>query len=402
MHDARRTGALVNPGGRCHSPGMTRRLRVGVVFGGRSGEHEVSLRSAFSVIQALNPSRYEVVPVAITRDGRWRTGLDLLRVLDEAQRDLRPFPDYGVEVTIPADPTRGALVPLAGGTPVALDVVFPVLHGTFGEDGTVQGLLELAGIPYVGAGVLASAVGMDKAAMKAVFRDAGIPVCRWLVATPRSESADAIGARVAADLGFPCFVKPANLGSSVGITKVGTPDALPAALAEAAAYDPKVIVEEAVDAREFECAVLGNDAPRASVVGELIPSREFYDYADKYVEQGARVAIPAPIPAAVSERIRSLSLAAFRAIDCAGLARVDFFLERGTDRVLLNEINTMPGFTPASMYPMLWKASGREWPTVVDELIALARERHAARAARRLSFTPPTAAAPPRKRRARS
>jgi D-alanine-D-alanine ligase len=382
---------------------MTRRLRVGVVFGGRSGEHEVSLRSASSVIHALDPARYEVVPIAIAKDGRWRTGLDLLRLLDEAQRELRPFPDYGVEVTIPADPTRGALVPLGGGTPVPLDVVFPVLHGTFGEDGTIQGLLELAGIPYVGAGVLASAVGMDKAAMKAAFRDAGLPVCRWLVTAPLREPGEAVRERVASELGFPCFVKPANLGSSVGIAKVNAPEMLAAALAEAAAYDPKVIVEEAVDAREFECAVLGNDTPEASVVGELIPSHEFYDYADKYVEQGARVAIPAPIAPAVSERIRELALAAFRAIDCAGLARVDFFVERGTDRVLLNEINTMPGFTTASMYPMLWKASGREWPAVVDALIALAEERHRTRAARRLSFTPPTAAATAQgKRRARS
>ena len=381
---------------------MMRRLRVGVVFGGRSGEHEVSLRSASTVIQALDPARYDVVPIAITKDGRWRTGLDLLRLLDEAQRSLQPFPDYGVEVTIPADPTRGALVPLGGGTPVPLDVVFPVLHGTFGEDGTVQGLLELAGIAYVGAGVLASAVGMDKVAMKAIFRDAGLPVCRWLVAAPLREDAAAVGRRVAAEFGFPCFVKPANLGSSVGISKVSAPDALAGALAEAAAYDPKVVVEEAIDAREFECAVLGNDAPEASVVGELVPSHEFYDYADKYVDSGARVVIPAAVAPALSERIRELSLAAFRAIDCAGLARVDFFVERGTDRVLLNEINTMPGFTAASMYPMLWKASGRDCPNVVDRLIELARERHAARSARRLSFTPPAASARPSQRRARS
>jgi D-alanine-D-alanine ligase len=293
-------------------------------------------------------------------------------------------------------------VPLAGGTPVPLDVVFPVLHGTFGEDGTIQGLLELAGIAYVGAGVLASAVGMDKAAMKAAFRDAGLPVCRWLVAAPLREPGDALRDRVAAELGFPCFVKPANLGSSVGITKVNAPERLAAALAEAAAYDSKVIVEEAIDAREFECAVLGNETPEASVVGELIPSREFYDYADKYVESGARVAIPAPIAAVTGERIRELSLAAFRAIDCAGLARVDFFVERGTDRVLLNEINTMPGFTAASMYPMLWKASGRDWPTVVDTLVALAQDRHRTRTSRRLSFTPPTAATTPGKKRAQS
>src|SRR5581483_4800622 len=253
---------LVNPGARCDSSSMTRRLRVGVVFGGRSGEHEVSLRSAWAVIGALDPARYEVVPVAIGRDGRWRTSLDMLRMLDEAQRELGPIPESGVEVAIPPDPARRALVPVAGGNPVPLDVVFPVLHGTYGEDGTIQGLLELADVPYVGAGVLGSAAGMDKAVMKALFRDAGLPVCRSVVLAP-GEVAEA---RVAAELGFPCFVKPANLGSSVGISKVAGPDELGAAVAEAREYDAKVVVEEAVDAREFECGVLGNDELEASVV----------------------------------------------------------------------------------------------------------------------------------------
>jgi D-alanine-D-alanine ligase len=369
---------------------MTERLRVGVIFGGRSGEHEVSLRSAASIIAALDRARYEVVPIAITKAGRWLSGPETLQVLDAAQRDLTPIPDHGVEVTIPADPTRRALLSLGRGESRPLDVVFPVLHGTYGEDGTIQGLLDMADIPHVGAGVLASAVGMDKAVMKVVFREAGVPVCRWLVARAGEEPPEALAERVRGALGFPCFVKPANLGSSVGVSKARDSAGFVAAFAEAAAYDLKVVIEEAIDAREFECAVLGNDAPEASVVGELVPSREFYDYADKYVEQGARIVIPAELPAARSEEMRALALGSFRAIDCSGLARVDFFLERGTGRVLVNEINTMPGFTSISMYPKLWEASGLPYPALLDRLIALALERHAARGRRRLSFTPPT------------
>ncbi len=355
---------------------MTRRLRVGVLYGGRSGEHEVSLRSAAAVIAALDAARYEVVPIAITKDGRWRTGIDSLRLLEEAQRELRPAPEHGVELTVPSDPTRGALLPVGGGTPVPLDVVFPVLHGTYGEDGTVQGVLEMAGIPYVGAGVLASAVGLDKAVMKAVFRDAGIPVCRWIVVHPERTDVAEVVRRVQSELGFPCFVKPANLGSSVGTSKVARAADLGSALTEAAAYDPKVVVEEAIAAREFECGVLGNDAPEASVVGELVPSHEFYDYADKYVDEGARVVVPAPIPDEVAQSMRQLAVRAFQAIDCSGLARVDFFLEERTGRVLVNEINTMPGFTRISMYPKLWEASGLGYTDLVTRLIQLALERH--------------------------
>src|SRR3989454_6465482 len=378
---------------------MERRMRVGVVYGGRSGEHEVSLRSAASIIAALDPARYEVVPIAITKDGRWLTGPESLQVLEAAQRDLAPIPEHGSEVTLPADPTRHGLLPLGQGQPTPLDVVFPVLHGTYGEDGTIQGLLELASIPYVGAGVLASAVGMDKALMKSVFRDAGIPVCRWLVTRIGEEAPPALARRVGDELGFPCFVKPANLGSSVGISKVRAAAQLAAGVTEAGAYDPKVVIEEAIDGREFECAVLGNERPEASVIGELVPSREFYDYADKYVEQAARVIIPASIPPETAEAMRTLALRAFRAVDGAGLSRVDFFLERG-GRVLVNEINTMPGFTAISMYPKLWEASGLAFPALVDRLIALALERHAARGKRRLSFTPPAPAAPAGYRRA--
>ena len=376
---------------------MARRLRVGVLYGGRSGEHEVSLRSAAAVIAALDPQRFDVVPVAIGKDGRWRTGIESLRLLEESQRALVAIPDHGVEVTAAPEPTRHALVPLGGGAPLPLDVVFPVLHGTFGEDGTVQGLLELADIPYVGSGVLASAVGMDKAIMKAVLRDAGLPVCRWLVAHPHHEPVASITARVTAEIGYPCFVKPANLGSSVGISKVKIPDALAAALAEAAAFDPKVVVEVGIDARELECAVLGNESPEASAIGEIVPSHEFYDYSDKYVEDGAKEHIPAPIPAVVAEEARELALRTFRAVDASGMARVDFFLERGTERLFVNEINTIPGFTRSSMFPKLWQAAGRPFAAVVERLIELAIARHDARAARRLSISPSTPASAPRR-----
>jgi len=384
---------------------MQKRLRVAVVYGGRSGEHEVSLRSAASIIAALDPHRYEVVPIAITKDGRWLTGPETLRLLQAAQRDLAPAPEHGAEVMIPGDPTHPALIPIGRGPDVAalarpLDVVLPVLHGPFGEDGTIQGLLDLAGMPYVGGGVLASAVGMDKAVMKSVFRDAGLPVCRWLVTRIGQEDATAVARRVDQAFGFPCFVKPANLGSSVGISKVKEPSALAAAIDEAGSYDPKVVIEEAIDARELECAVLGNDTPQASVVGELEPTREFYDYEDKYVTQGARIVIPASLPADVAASVRSLAVAAFRAIDCSGLARVDFFLERRSGRVLVNEINTMPGFTSISMYPKLWEASGLPYPALVDRLIALALERHAVRSRRRLSFSPPSGQATAPRRRA--
>ncbi|HXJ33137.1 MAG TPA: D-alanine--D-alanine ligase family protein [Candidatus Eisenbacteria bacterium] len=371
---------------------MSERVRVGVLYGGRSGEHEVSLRSAATVIAALDTSRFEIVPIAIGKDGRWRTGIDSLRLLDEAQRDLHPLPEHGVEVTIAPEPTRRALVPLGGGGPIVLDVIFPVLHGTYGEDGTIQGLLDLADLPYVGSGVLASAVGMDKPLMKAVLRDAGLPVCRWIVARPREESPDDIAARVHAEIGFPCFVKPANLGSSVGIVKVKAAGALAAAVAEAGSYDVKIIVEAGVDARELECAVMGNESPEASGIGEIVPSHEFYDYADKYVDGGAQVLIPAPIPAEVAEEARALAIRTFRAVDAAGLGRVDFFLERRTNRLYVNEINTMPGFTRSSLYPRLWEAAGRPIGAVVERLVDLAIARHAARASRRLSFAPPTGA----------
>jgi D-alanine-D-alanine ligase len=369
---------------------MAKRMRVGVVYGGRSGEHEVSLRSAASIIGALDPGRYEIVPIAIGKDGRWLTGTGQPPRPRGGAARPGPAPDHGSDVTLPADPTRRGPRPARPGSRRRpRRGLSRCCTGTYGEDGTVQGLLELADVPYVGAGVLASAVGMDKAVMKSVFRDAGIPVCRWLVTRAGEETTDALARRVGAELGFPCFVKPANMGSSVGITKVGAPGALAAAVAEAAAYDPKIVIEEAIAGREFECGVLGNEAPEASVIGELVPSHEFYDYSDKYVDQGARTTIPAAIPAQTADAMREMALRAFCAIDCSGLARVDFFLENGTGRILVNEINTMPGFTSISMYPKLWEASGVPYATLLDRLIALAFERHAGRASRRLSFDVP-------------
>lgn len=355
------------------------RLRVGVLFGGRSGEHEVSLASAASVLGAIDRSRYEVVPMGIARDGRWVLGGDPLRALAEAAGLRLALPPEG-----PAgDGDQPALVRVeAGGLPTGLtsrlDVVFPVLHGPYGEDGTVQGLLELADVPYVGAGVLASAVGMDKATMKAVFRAHGLPVVPHLVVREADWAADpeAVSRRVAAELGYPCFVKPSNLGSSVGVSKVRAPEALAEAVALAFRHDRKVLVERAVPGREIEVSVLGNDAPEASVPGEVLPGKEWYDYEAKYTEGIARLLIPAPLAPELADEFRRLAVAAFQAIDAAGLARVDFFLEAG-DRIWVNEINTIPGFTRTSAYPRLWEASGLPYPRLIDRLIELALERHA-------------------------
>ena len=365
---------------------MTRQ-RVAVVFGGRSGEHEISVRSARAIVAALDPAKYGVVLVGIDKQGRWRTGAELQGALDRADRELVTLPPLGTEVTLAVDPTKPGLLPLAGGALIPVDVAFPILHGTFGEDGAVQGLFEMAGLPYVGAGVLGSAAGMDKGTTKALLRQAGIPVCKWIVVRGRDKVAD-VQARITAELGFPCFVKPANLGSSVGISKVHGPSELDAALRDAASYDSSLVIEEAIDGRELECAVLGNDEPEASVLGELIPSKEWYDYEDKYVGTGTRVVIPAAIEPAVAAEARRLAAAVFRAVGCSGLARVDFFLERGTDRLYVNEINTMPGCTPSSMFPKMWEATGLPFARVVERLLELAQARHAERAARRYSFSP--------------
>ncbi|MQL53679.1 D-alanine--D-alanine ligase [Desulfofundulus thermobenzoicus] len=367
--------------------------RVAVIFGGRSGEHEVSLNSAASVIGALDGDRYEVIPVAITREGKWLAGVEPARMLaggDPAQ--------LGRPVVLPADPTVGGLVSVDGGrvqvgdlTPV--DVVIPVLHGTFGEDGTVQGLLELANIPYVGAGVMASAVGMDKIIMKTLFARHGLPQVNFRYCSRRDweRNRQAVLSEVE-QLGYPLFVKPANLGSSVGISKARSREELVPAMDLAAGYDRKIIVEEFVPAREVEVSVLGNDDPMASLPGEIIPLNEFYDYEAKYVEGKSDLVIPARLPAETMLELQRLAIKVFKALDCAGMARVDFFLRKDNGAVLVNEINTIPGFTRTSMYPKLWEATGITYPELLDRLIELALERHREKNRSRTTFQPPVRA----------
>jgi len=348
---------------------MAPRLEVALLFGGRSGEHEVSLRSAASVAEALLET-HDVRPLLIDKEGRW-----LL------QEGVRPRADGGTPVFLAASPEdRGRLRRLSDGAPIAHpQVFFPVLHGTFGEDGTVQGLFELAAVPYVGAGVAASAAAMDKEMMKALFAHAGLPQGPWRVLRGRDPAAEA---RLVGELGLPLFVKPANLGSSVAVTKVKRSDALAPALDAAFAYDRKVVVEAAIDARELEVSVLGNQEPRASLPGEIVPDREFYDYDSKYSpESRAQLIIPARLEPATVAEAQALARDAFRAVDACGYARVDFFLEKVSGRLLVNEINTIPGFTSISMFPKLWEATGLPYPDLVSRLVELALERQRARAA---------------------
>ncbi|MCL5257198.1 MAG: D-alanine--D-alanine ligase [Chloroflexi bacterium] len=356
-----------------------KRLRVGVIFGGRSSEHDVSLASARSVMSVLDPERYDVVPVGITRDGRWLVSGDPMKQLKTGQVEGGKSPLF---LASPGRVAETGLVPEPT-SPVSdvfgsIDVMFPVLHGPNGEDGTIQGLLELASIPYIGAGVLASAVGMDKVLMKAVFQQHNLPVPNHLVFRASDiDRNDHVECVVEESIGFPCFVKPANMGSSVGISKAHNRAELWPALREAMRFDRKVLVEEFVDGGEYECSVLGNDDPVASVVGEIIPCNEFYDYRAKYIDAGTKLVIPADLPNEISENIRELSVKAFLAIDCSGMARVDFLVRRATGDVLISEINTIPGFTSISMYPKLWEASGLSYTDLIDRLIELALERHA-------------------------
>jgi len=351
-----------------------KRLRVGVLFGGRSGEHEVSIASAQSVLRALDPEKYEAVPIGIAKDGRWLVG-------ESAQKLLPDVLKRGHRVIMPPDPSAGSLMSVGespAGPPSRVDVMFPVLHGTFGEDGTVQGLLELAGVPYVGAGVLASSVGMDKDVQKRLFREAGIPVVEYLT-VPRTEwqrNPAAIEKAVAKKFRYPVFVKPATLGSSVGMTKVRRAPQLPAAMDEAAQFAQKILVERAITGREIEVAVLGNLQPEASIPGEIIPHREFYDYTAKYLEEGTQLRIPAKLSPAQVNRFQDYARRAFLAIECRGMARVDFFLEKRTGKIYLNELNTIPGFTSISMYPKMWEASGISYSQLIDRLIELALEEH--------------------------
>lgn len=385
-----------------------KRLRVGVIYGGRSGEHEVSLASAASVIANLDRRQYEPVPIRIEKDGRWAladrapSAISAAEVIEQVRLEAARPVRAGREVHLVAHPTdepilsiersrsnAGEDVDRAIVTGLGLDVIFPVLHGPYGEDGTIQGLLELANIPYVGAGVLASAVGMDKAVMKVVFAARGLPVVEYVVTTRRewrngrSRVLDDV-----AKLGFPVFVKPANLGSSVGITKVKSAEALPAAIDVAAEFDRKIVIERGVpDAREIECAVLGNDEPEASVPGEIVPSREFYDYEAKYLDDRSELLIPAPLSEAEASEVRRLALEAFRAVDGAGMARVDFLVPRNGRNIYVNEVNTIPGFTTISMYPKLWEASGLPYPKLLERLIDLALDRHREKQELRTSLT---------------
>jgi D-alanine-D-alanine ligase len=346
-----------------------KRLRVGVLFGGRSGEHEVSLISAASVIQAMDPLKYEVVPIGITKDGRWLAGTAADKMLPEVLRS-------GQHVMLSADPNIAALVPTddVQANPLGVDVVFPVLHGTYGEDGTVQGLLELAGLPYVGSGVLGSAVGMDKDMQKRLFLQANLPVVDFL-AIPRAEwerSRAKVLRAIRKNFRFPVFVKPATSGSSVGMTKAHDAKELASAMDLAAEFGQKLVVERAIRGREIEVSVLGNEEPKASIPGEIVPHREFYDYAAKYLEEGTRLLIPAKLTRVQVKRFQEYAVRAFRALECQGMARADFFLENRTGRIYLNEINTIPGFTSISMYPKLWEASGLRYRDLLDRLIELA------------------------------
>jgi len=368
-----------------------KRLRIGVLFGGRSGEHEVSLPSAASVIRALDPEKYEVVPIGISKQGRWLVGTKAHQMLPEVLK-------FGDRVSLPPDPTASALIPMTQGTghpSIAVDVVFPVLHGTFGEDGTVQGLLELAGLPYVGAGVLASAVGMDKDVQKRLFEQAGLPIVPFL-AIRRSEwerEREKIVRQIKKKFRFPLFVKPATLGSSLGMSRVKSAHELPAAMDLAAEFGLKIVVERSVTAREIEVSVLGNDDVHGSIPGEIVPHREYYDYTAKYLEQGTRLIIPAPLTKKQVITFQDLAVQAFRAIDGAGLARCDFFLERRTNKIFVNELNTIPGFTAISMYPKLWAASGMPYPKLIDRLIELALELHREKARTKYSIELPPGAA---------
>jgi len=350
---------------------MSEKLRVGVIFGGRSGEHEVSLASARSVIQALDPERYEVVPIGIDKGGRWLPAPESVKMIE----------DRGVEEKLSIAGDLVAVNPLAatGGHINPFDVIVPMLHGPYGEDGTVQGFLELARIPYVGAGVAASAVGMDKVLMKAVFARHDFPIVPYAALKRRrwETEREAVLDEVSARFTFPVFVKPANLGSSVGISRADDRDTLTQAIELACAYDRKVVVEQGIDAREVECSVLGNDEPEASLPGEIVPHGSFYDYHCKYTEGESDLILPAPISPELVSQVQDIARRAFQAVDCAGMARVDFFLERGTDRLFLNELNTIPGFTDLSMYSMMWEASGLSYPRLLDRLIELALERFA-------------------------
>lgn len=358
-----------------------KKVRVAVVFGGRSDEHDVSLRSARTIMDALDPHRFDVVPIGITRGGKWLAGDDPhaaliaespMFALSNGEDVAIPTSEWEIETVIGAE----ALMPRAATDEI--DVFFPALHGPMGEDGTIQGMLELAGVPYVGSGVLGSSVAMDKAMTKVVLEQAGVPQVPWALVT-RQEwrlNPDAVIARIESKLPYPLFVKPANMGSSVGVSKAKSQDDLRAAIQEASHFDRRVVIEQGVEGRELEMSVLGNEAPIVSGVGEIKPTAEFYDYASKYLNDSAELIIPADIEPHIQQQMEKIAIESFIALDLAGLARVDFFLENDTNQVYLNEVNTMPGFTSISMYPMLWEQAGISLPELVNRLVELALERH--------------------------
>lgn len=375
------------------------KLKIGIVFGGRSGEHEISIRSAKSVIEQIDKDKYEIVPIAITKEGNWLNPIESLGLLPAPTQELFTneigiYPPNSIAFT--GDSSHQGLIKLEtrpGEELVEkLDVVFPVLHGTFGEDGTIQGLFEMADIPYVGCGVLASSCGMDKAFMKVLFRDAGLPICKyvWFLRGEWEDDNSATISQIESKLGYPCFVKPANLGSSVGVSKATDEISLREAIALAAEYDRKIIVEECLEMREIECAVIGNDEPRASLPGEYIirdETKKFLDYTEKYAGTGNNeFIVPAPVSDELAKKIQQMAITAFKAIDGAGFARVDFFLRNDNGALLVNEINTIPGLTDASGFPKMWAGSGLEFSQVIDALVTLAIERHRDKSRNKTSF----------------
>ena len=367
-----------------------KKIRVGLIFGGRSGEHEVSFCSASSIIKAINKDKYTVVPIGITKEGRWISPQDSESALQSGKIEGKST------VILLSDPSGNALIRTdnnqrldKSSTLERVDVIFPVLHGPYGEDGTVQGLLELANIPYVGAGVAASAISMDKDLMKTIFQQRGLPILKWMTIKRKEWQKDKekILSLIKNGFKYPLFVKPTNLGSSVGITKVHEKKELEGAMNLASSYDRKILIEEGLEeAREIECGVLGNDEPRASVVGEVRPAGEFYDYDSKYIDKETQLIIPADLPDGASQEIQEIALHAFKAVDAAGMARVDFFISKKENKICLSEINTIPGFTSASMYPRLWEASGISYPDLIDQLIQLALERHQDKKQNKISY----------------
>ncbi len=365
---------------------MAKKLRVGVIFGGRSGEHEVSIRSARAIVEAIDRKRFEVVPIGITKEGKWLAPAQSAQLLPAAVQPLLPSKTHTStgDVALLGDPSRKGLISLDSETlnGEKLDVVFPALHGTYGEDGTLQGLLEMADVPYVGCGVLASSCGMDKVTMKSLFVQAGLPICKylWFLRSQWRNDPAKVIRKVTSDIGLPCFVKPANLGSSVGVSRATDKKSLSDAIDLAAEYDRKIIVEEELVAREIECAVLGNDEPRASLPGEYVVYDEaarFLDYTEKYTNTGrVSFVVPAPLTKSMTTKIQRMAIRAFQSIDGAGLARVDFFLPHNGGELVVNELNTMPGLTEVSGYPKMWEASGLPFQRLLETLIDLAFERH--------------------------